>query len=137
MFAGHAWNAPFSDTLLLTYYAKRKSEVAPGVGKGTDMVIVGPNFGSLISVGNHVIAKLDQEYIRITQSEESAFERAKRRIGSYVEELNKQSQAAGVASADTQTSPPTDGTAPPADGPKIWSLRAKAKKEAKSYEDET
>src|SRR5262249_16657737 len=47
MFARHAWNSSFAETLLLTYYAKRKSEVAPGVGAGTEMVMVGPNLGSL------------------------------------------------------------------------------------------
>jgi hypothetical protein len=51
MFARHAWNSPFSDTLLLTYYAKRKAEVAPGVGNGTDMMMVGPTLGSLTPVG--------------------------------------------------------------------------------------
>jgi hypothetical protein len=45
MFARHAWNAPFPETLMLTYYAKKKAEVAPGVGVGTDMVMVGPVLG--------------------------------------------------------------------------------------------
>jgi len=119
MFAGHAWNAPFSDTLLLTYYAKRKSEVAPGVGKGTDMVVVGPNLGSLISVGDHAIAKLDQEYNNITRSEVAAFNRAKGKIGKYVEELTRQAQAAGAASADTQTPSPADGGASPLNEPEV------------------
>src|SRR5262249_14880019 len=60
MFARHAWDSPFSDTLLLTYYAKRKAEVAPGVDTGTDMMMVGPTLGSLTLVGDHVIKKLDE-----------------------------------------------------------------------------
>ena len=36
-------------------YAKRKSEVAPGVGGGTDMVMVGPALGSLTPIGAHVM----------------------------------------------------------------------------------
>jgi len=45
MFARHAWNASLAETLFLSYYAKRKSEVAPGVGQGTDMVSLGPGLG--------------------------------------------------------------------------------------------
>jgi hypothetical protein len=68
MFARHAWNSPFTDTLLLTYYAKRKSEVAPGVGRGTDILMVGPALGTLNVVGDHVIEKLEQEYSKAIRS---------------------------------------------------------------------
>jgi hypothetical protein len=109
MFARHAWNAPFPETLMLTYYAKKKAEVAPGVGVGTDMVMVGPVLGSLMQIGDHVIKKLDEEYDRIIRSESSAFARAKGRMRGYVEDLTNKAQATGAAAAEKQASPKTDG----------------------------
>jgi hypothetical protein len=109
MFARHSWNSPFSDTLLLTYYAKRKAEVAPGVGTGTDMIMVGPTLGSLTLVGDHVIKKLDEEYRQAIELEASAFSRAKEAMRSYVEELTRQAEAAAAAAAEKQASPKTNG----------------------------
>ena len=111
MFARHAWNSPFADTLLLTYYAKRKAEVAPGVGIGTDMVTVGPSLGSFTTIREDVIKKLDREYRKTIRSETLAFRRAKGAMNAYVEELTKQTQAAGAAPPETQaSSKTTDGT---------------------------
>ena len=43
MLARHAWNADLDPTLLTTYLAKKRAEVAPGVGTETDMfMITGP-----------------------------------------------------------------------------------------------
>jgi hypothetical protein len=50
MFSGHAPLKPFSDTMLLTYAAKKRAEVAPGVGKVTDMVVIGPGLGVMTKV---------------------------------------------------------------------------------------
>lgn len=46
MLARYHYEAPMADSLLLTYMAKKRAEVAPGVGKGTDMFTVGPQLGS-------------------------------------------------------------------------------------------
>jgi hypothetical protein len=119
MFARHAWNSPFPETLMLTYYAKRKAEVAPGVGNGTDMVMVGPNLASLTTIGDHVIKKLDQEYRKIIRSETSAFERAKGEMTSYVEELTRQAEAAAAASPGEQTAPEAVGETSPIDTQKV------------------
>ena len=116
MFAGHAWNSPFPDTLLLTHFAKKKAEAAPGVGRGTEMVTVGPNLGSLITIGEPALNKLDAEYQKVMKSEGTAFTRARRAIRTYVEELTKQAEATAAtaaASPDKQTSPKTtDGAHP-------------------------
>lgn len=121
MLARHAWNADFADTLMLTYYAKRKAEVAPGVGRGTDMVVVGPELNSFTPIGDHVIHKLDQEYNRIVQSEASAFSRAKARMRTYVVDITSQAQASAAASGGQQASPPADGGGAPADRPQTES----------------
>jgi hypothetical protein len=118
MLARHAWNADFADTLMLTYYAKRKAEVAPGVGKGTDMIIVGPGVNSIARIG-HVIDRLDKEYERIIRAEGSAFERGKSNMRTYVDELTQQAQATATdTSAGQQAPPKTDGRASSADEPK-------------------
>jgi hypothetical protein len=38
MLAGHKWDAPSHESLLLTYIAKKRAEIAPGVGPTTDMI---------------------------------------------------------------------------------------------------
>jgi hypothetical protein len=44
----HSWNSPSVDSALLGYIAKKRSEVAPGVGEGTDVFTIGPVVGSLV-----------------------------------------------------------------------------------------
>jgi hypothetical protein len=122
MFAGHAWNSPFPDTLLLTHFSKKKAEAAPGVGKGTDMVMVGPTLGSFITIGEPVLNKLDAAYQEIMRSEDTAFARARGEIRTYVEELTKQGEATAAtaaASPDKQASPKTTNGTASVDEPKI------------------
>ena len=116
MFARHAWNSPFANSLLLTYIAKRKSEVAPGVGSGTDMVTVGPGLGTFVQIGDHVITRLEERYREIIDSETSAFSRAKEEIRSYVEELTREAEEARTSASKGQTaSEITDGGSPAPD----------------------
>jgi 20S proteasome alpha/beta subunit len=113
MFARHAWNSPLPETLFLTYYAKKKAEVAPGVGKGTDMVMVGPTLTTLTALGGHVLEKLENEYQKVIIAENNAFSEARGEMAKYVEELNRQAEATATIAADTQTAPGTaDGKAP-------------------------
>lgn len=42
MFAGHNRHRDFAPTLFLVYSAKKRAEVAPGVGKATDMFFIEP-----------------------------------------------------------------------------------------------
>jgi hypothetical protein len=118
MFAQHAWNADFPDTLMLTYYAKRKAEAAPGVGRGTDMIVVGPEPNSLVLIGEHVIKRLDQEYVNITKAEASAFTKAKSKMRTYVDDITRQAKQASASTTAGQQAPsPADGGAPSADKP--------------------
>src|SRR5262249_10374624 len=98
MFARHAWNAPVADTVLLTYYAKKKSEVAPGVGIGTDMMMV-DGLGGLTTLKTEVLDKLDVEYNNIVTAETAAFVKARGEMSRYVEELNRQAAIASAATA--------------------------------------
>ena len=69
MLAGHARHKPFSDTLHLTYIAKRRSEIAAGVGPDTDMFFIGSQVGTFKWVGDHVLEVLDKTYKKIRQKE--------------------------------------------------------------------
>ena len=90
MLAGHAWNAPLPDTLLLTYLAKKRAEVAPGVGKNaTDMFIIGPELGSFHVLGEHVLSKLEEIYNEHKNEEQKIVVRARTEVNRYVDEIAK------------------------------------------------
>jgi hypothetical protein len=52
MLSGHNPHSDRDETLLLTYLAKKRSEIAPGVGKGTDMFVIGPLPGTVAMMAN-------------------------------------------------------------------------------------
>jgi hypothetical protein len=114
MFARHAWNTPVADTLLLTYHAKKKSEVAPGVGIGTDMVMV-DGLGGLTVINARVMEKLEVEYQKIAEQENAAFSSARGEVTRYVEELKRKAEVAASATTQ-QTTPKTDDGAKTIDG---------------------
>lgn len=62
MFAKHTKHKMLPETCLLTYAAKKRAEVAPGVGEVTDMFMIGPFLGNSVDVGPDVLDKLDAVY---------------------------------------------------------------------------
>jgi hypothetical protein len=108
MFAGHDRSKPIPETLLLTYAAKRRAEVSPGVGEGTDMFTIGARLGSYVRVGPQVIDDLEKIYKRTRSASRKAIEKANKEVTKYVEAL------AGTETPQQQESPSTDrgGTAP-------------------------
>ena len=110
MLARHGWGKPFAATLLLTYSAKKRSEIAPGVGAGTDMFTVTARLGSLSDIGDHVMRELQTMYEKMVTDERKAFAKAQERADKYVKAIvaasTTQAQAAvpkdggGSASAD-------------------------------------
>jgi hypothetical protein len=103
MFAGHARAKPVPQTLLLTYAAKKRAEVAPGVGEATDMFWIGPAVGTSFPIGDHVMGKLGEIYDKV-RSESTAQESAYTEVTKYVTQLNAESttetQASLPASSD-------------------------------------
>lgn len=87
MFNGHTVKRPFPETLLLTYSAKRHAQVAPGVGEATDMFIIGPQLGTYLSIGDHVLEKLARIYRDSRKRLQRVAQQAEKDINSYVEEL--------------------------------------------------
>lgn len=87
MFAGHTRTKPFPETLLLTYAAKKHAEVAPGVGEATDMFLIGPNLGTYLAVGDHVLTNLARIYRDNRKQLQRVAQRAERAVNIYVNEL--------------------------------------------------
>lgn len=91
MFAGHSRTKPVPQTLLLTYAAKKRAEVAPGVGSATDMFWIGPTVGTSFPVGEHVVNKLGEIYGEIRTASTVAQESAYTEVTKYVTELSASS----------------------------------------------
>lgn len=89
MFAGHTRQVNFAQTLSLTYSAKKRAQVAPGVGEATDMFMVGPSLGSYILIGDHVLAKLDEMYNETRAKEQEIAKNAEERAIEYIAEISR------------------------------------------------
>jgi hypothetical protein len=95
------WEMP--EALLLTYTAKKRAEVAPGVGTDTDMFYIGPRLGSFTWVGDHVIDRLEAIYQNVRQQEAQIVAGANTEVNQYAQEL------AEAATAKEQTQITEDG----------------------------
>jgi hypothetical protein len=111
MFAGHVGLRPFPETLLLVYLAKKRAEVAPGVGEATDMFSIGPALGSLFFVNEEVKERLEKEYREMRRREASMERKAQKGVRQYVEEIVRRAQAQREQAASTEDG----GGDPPAD----------------------
>jgi hypothetical protein len=87
MFAQHNKSNPFPETLLLTYAAKKRAEVSPGIGEGTDMFTIGPQLGSYIKIFPHIVESLEKMYKSNRTMEKRASVKANARVNKYVENL--------------------------------------------------
>jgi hypothetical protein len=94
MFQGHTRVRPVPETMFRTYAAKKRAEVAPGVGGDTDMVIIGPNLGSYFVVFQEVIDRLDSIYQTARAQHQAADSTANKAMNEYVEEITKSTAAA-------------------------------------------
>ncbi len=104
MYAGHAPTALFRDTLLLSYFAKKQSEVSPGVGKETDMFSVGPSPGTFFRIGDHVLESLGGFRKEYDEGVKKAGNEAREKMKRFDEELSKQSRVARTQ-AEAPSSP--------------------------------
>jgi hypothetical protein len=106
MFAGHMRQKPLPETLLLTYAAKKRAEVAPGVGVATDMFTMGPATGTYSSIGHDVINEVDKIYRRTRRRTVKSVQTANSEVNKYVEQLGKEVEVA--AAQKTPTPNPTE-----------------------------
>jgi hypothetical protein len=93
MLAGHSSFSPMPETLLLTYMAKKRSEIAPGVGKkGTDMFVIEPQttgFAMLANIDDLETKKIESIYSSMDKSQSKAFVSAKEKIKIHVDSMLK------------------------------------------------
>jgi hypothetical protein len=69
-------------------FAKKRAEVAPGVGADTDMFLIGPTLGSYTTAINAALrGKLADVYETILKKEKKEHDRAKLEMSSYVKKL--------------------------------------------------
>jgi len=71
-----------SETLFLTYLAKKRAEIAPGVGNETNMITIGPQLGLSGYIHKDYMKEIDLIYRRHVQSEKrilaNAFDKAEK-----------------------------------------------------------
>jgi hypothetical protein len=93
MFGEHSKWRTFTDTLHLIYSAKKRSEVAPGVGTATDMFYIGPQVGSAVAIGSHVIDRLDAIYKEEQEAQQQARQKSREQTNAYIEELTQPAES--------------------------------------------
>ena len=110
MFAGHTRHKSLPETLLSVYSAKKRAEVAPGVGEATDMFTIGPLLGSFMQLLPVMLDSVDAIYKNEQKRHFEANGTAKNEAGQYVNELSKRAAAETQAtkSADTGRETPAD-----------------------------
>jgi hypothetical protein len=111
MFAGHHRSSPLPETLLLTYAAKKRAEVAPGVGEGTDMFAMGPNPGSFSMIFPHIVVSLDGIYKDTREKTTEVIAKSNKRANEYVEQLIREAEAkANIPEQQPPSSRPAEKT---------------------------
>jgi hypothetical protein len=101
MFFGHTRATSINDALLNIYFAKRRAEVAPGVGEATDMFIVSA-LGGIGPVGEHVMAGLEDIYEDAQQKQRKIAEESRETTRKFVEQI------LNSAPQNEQNQPPED-----------------------------
>jgi hypothetical protein len=109
MLAKHAWNSPIVDTSLLAYMAKKRAEIAPGVGEATDMFTVGPLLGSLAVSKPEEVAALERIFQKLRANEERSRDDARQEANDIV--------ARAAAEAAARASDQQESTVKGADSP--------------------
>ena len=109
MLAGYHFNETFPRSMFLTYAAKRKAEVAPGVGEATDLFSASLNGVSFAR--QEVITKLEEIYQANVVVEVSARETANNDTQEFVEVLiNEQRKQQENVAREADTPAPTDNS---------------------------
>jgi 20S proteasome alpha/beta subunit len=92
MFRGHTRYNSIEETLFLTYSAKKRAEVAPGVGEVTDMFFIGPETGSYTVVYATTIDKLEEIYQEVVKGEAEFRAYGIRKVKEYGAEVARENE---------------------------------------------
>jgi hypothetical protein len=109
MLAKHGLTKPLADTLRLTYFAKKRSEVAPGVGEQTDMCLIGSQLGAFKFFNQKDdIRRLQALYSKALKDERKMEESAQAGIEQFVQELKAPAHEQKLESSDVDDSKAID-----------------------------
>ena len=109
MLARHGRADKQEETILLTYSSKKYSEVAPGVGKATDMFGIGPELGSYFPINEGMLDDLEKMHKRRVRREQIALKKSVKEVHEYTKKLR---EAAAALPENQQATPSTGGNAP-------------------------
>jgi hypothetical protein len=103
MMSGQSVSTSIAETLWATYLAKKRSEVAPGVGNATDIAMLGPRLGFsvMLSANPSINNQLEAVYKKTKRMEENARKNASKEMVDYVERFGRE-----AAQITTQAVPP-------------------------------
>ena len=87
MFANHSRNKQGPETVLLAFSAKKRAEVAPGVGKQTDMWGMGPQLGSLYVFPSQTVSDIQKIYEESQKNAARASKKAEEKVNAYIKKL--------------------------------------------------
>jgi hypothetical protein len=107
MLSGQSSRSTPADTIWNVFFAKKRAEVAPGVGFSTDMIIMGPNLGFSTFVHETHTDQFLSMYWDVLAAETAARQSASTRANTYVKEITQRNQAAPQAEL------PSDAEKPP------------------------
>lgn len=106
MFAGHSRNKPYPITVLQTFAAKKRAEVAPGVGEATDMFLIGGAPGTYRAMPDLMLEILEKIYKEVRAETQKAVEKSEGTINEIFKAI---AQASTTPSEEQDT--PEDGGA--------------------------
>jgi len=114
MLQRHTRTTPAPAAMVSGYFAKRRAEIAPGVGTETDMWFVGPALGASGPLPDIAMDQLARAYRRERDATLRADNRARKEVESFIVETLRQRQAAQESSPPTPTGPPGPESPQPA-----------------------
>ena len=88
MFDGHTRMTPGVKALRTIFWAKKRAEIAPGVGTDTDMFALGPTLGSLTIVREDVVYDLNRIYKRCVKGLENHNKKTNKLVEEYLKKLS-------------------------------------------------
>jgi hypothetical protein len=110
MVSGHWPLKPFEDTLLLTYAAKKRAEVAPGVGKFTDIIVLGPPANSIVKVEDKHVLEIDKIYQKSRRSATRAVTIAQKENKALIERIREEYKQKTAEQQNAEAKPEKEET---------------------------
>ncbi len=87
MLSGHTPNATLQDAVVAAFTAKKRAEVAPGVGAATDVFTVGPSRKPFARFPDHWVEILDSAYEDSEARARVAMKEAREELDGYLDDL--------------------------------------------------